>query len=212
MSVVNKVIFQGTRALFIVLLKIIASFRVYGRENLPAKGSFIIASNHVSYVDPGVVGIACDGYRISFMAKRELFESRRWRWWFEAMDSIPADRIARDSTPLKTAIKKLKNGGIVGIFPEGTRSPDGRMQKAEPGIGLLAEKTGVPIVPIYLSGTDNVLPRGGRWLRMHPVTARIGEAVKIDLPDAMRDKKERYFSIGEKVMQAIKELQDEETG
>jgi len=175
MSVVNKVIFQGTRALFIVLLKIIASFRVYGRENLPAKGSFIIASNHVSYVDPGVVGIACDGYRISFMAKRELFESRRWRWWFEAMDSIPADRIARDSTPLKTAIKKLKNGGIVGIFPEGTRSPDGRMQKAEPGIGLLAEKTGVPIVPIYLSGTDNVLPRGGRWLRMHPVTARIGE-------------------------------------
>jgi len=208
----KEAIFQGTRALFIVLLKVIASFRVYGRENLPAKGPFIIVSNHASYVDPGVIAIACDGYRISFMAKKELFKSRRWRWWFEATDCIPADRFARDSGPLKTAIKKLKSGKIVGIFPEGTRSPDGKMQKAEPGIGFLAEKTGAPIIPLYLSGTDSVLPRGGRWIRMHPVTARIGEAIKIDLSDAIRDKKKRYFSIGEKVMQAIKELQDEETG
>ena len=207
----NEIIFQGTRGLFMVLSKIIANLRVYGRENLPAEGPFIVASNHVSYVDPGIVGIACDGYRISFMTKRELFESRRWHWWFEAMDSIPADRVAKDSKPLKTAIKKLKNGKIVGIFPEGTRSPDGSIQKAEPGIGLLAEKTGAPIIPVYLSGTDSVLPRGARWLRMHPITARIGKAVKTDSLEAMPDKKERYFSIGEKVMQAIKELQDEET-
>ena len=210
MSLINDVIFQATRCLFIVLLKILANFRVYGRKNLPKNGPFIVASNHVSYVDPGVVAIACDGCRISFMAKRELCESRTWNWWFNAMDSIPADRTSRNFRSLKIAMKKLKNGGIVGIFPEGTRSLDGELKNAEPGIGLLAEKSGAPIIPIYLEGTSDVLPRGARFLRMHPIVARIGKAVNLDEAKSIHEKKARYYHIGEKVMQAIKSLRNEE--
>ncbi|NQU94960.1 MAG: 1-acyl-sn-glycerol-3-phosphate acyltransferase [Candidatus Omnitrophica bacterium] len=192
--------------IFEVLLKILCRLEVKGRENLPKKGPFIVASNHASFADPAVMGAACNTTRISFMAKRELFERPIFGAWCKAVGCIPVERRSGSSGALKKAIQILKRGQVLGIFPEGTRSLDGKLQKAEPGIGLLVAKAGVPVIPVYLSGTAGALPRGARVPRLHKVTAKIGK--KIDLNEILQihEKKKMYGAIGEKVMDAISRL------
>ncbi|MBL7155773.1 MAG: 1-acyl-sn-glycerol-3-phosphate acyltransferase [Candidatus Omnitrophica bacterium] len=195
-----------SRLIIKALLKILLKFEVTGRENLPKKGPFIMASNHASYIDPALVGVACNTAKISFMAKRELFERPFLGAWCKAVGCIPVERKTGAFQPLKEAIGKLVNGASVGIFPEGTRSKTGELQKAESGIGLIAYKAKAPIIPIYISGTEKALPRGQRRLRLCKVKAKIGKAVDISEAVKLSDKRELYAAIGSKVMESIASL------
>ena len=148
--------------------------RIYGREHIPAEGGFIIASNHVSYLDPVVMGISAIR-RINFMAKIELFQKQPLGFILRKLGAFPVKRGEADLWALKEAIKRLKKGTPVLIFVEGTRRIGDASFQAQAGVGFLAVKSGVPVVPAYIAGSDQVLPPGAKWFTRNRVIVTFGQ-------------------------------------
>lgn len=137
-------------------------WKVVGAENIPTGGGVIIAANHVSLWDPPVLGTAVPR-RIHFMAKEELFSNPIFSWLITKLGAFPVKRGTADRKAIRTALTLLENGSVLGIFPEGTRSKDGKLGAPEPGLALLALKSGVPVVPAAIIGTNKVF-QNGHWL------------------------------------------------
>ena len=169
--------------------------RIYGREHIPAQGGFIIASNHVSNLDPVVLGISAVR-RINFMAKIELFQKQPLGFILKELGAFPVKRGEADLWALKEAIKRLKKGMPVLIFLEGTRRIGDAPPQAQPGIGFLAVKSGVPVIPVFISGTQKVMPPGSRSWTRNPVSVRYG-------PPVVFDPKAPYEVIADTILQSI---------
>lgn len=180
--------------------------RVTGREHVPASGGAVIAANHCSYLDPPVMA-GCNNRRIvHFMARDTLFSNPIARWFFPRVAVIPLDRTRGDLGALKKAIATLKEGKVIGLFPEGTRSPDGQMHPAKGGIGFLIAKGEVPVVPLYISGTYEAFPKGAKKMRPSRVVARLGKPITPEEIRAAMPTKGDYGAVGELVMRRIREL------
>jgi 1-acyl-sn-glycerol-3-phosphate acyltransferase len=157
--------------------------RIEGLENVPASGPVIIASNHLSFIDSVVIPVAVRR-RVRFLAKAEYFTGRGLRGrgvaaFFRVIDAVPVERTGnRDSMrSLESALAVLREGTAFGIYPEGTRSRDGRLYRGRTGVGWLAVTSGAPVVPVALTGTDRVQPVGARGVRIAPVRVRFGPPV-----------------------------------
>ena len=164
------ILYHSTMLLFSVLN---GGIEVIGAENVPREGPVLMVANHISYLDPCVIGDASPR-RVIFMGKVELFKMPVVGWLLRGVDGIPVKRGEADTSAFRTTLARLKEGRLVCIFPEGTRSPDGTMQPAEGGAGLFATRTGCPVVPVYIRGTDKMLDRKGRFHRAR-VTMTMGE-------------------------------------
>ena len=195
-----------SRLYYKLILNLFFKFEIIGRENFPHKGPFIVVSNHVSYADPAVMGVSCNTVRVIFMAKQELFDKSLFGMWIKAVGCIPLSRHSGSSRPLKAALGKLKEGHVIGIFPEGTRSRDGKLQQAELGVGLLAIKSKAPIIPMYITGTQRALPVGAKGLTPCKIKAWVGKPVDITGSEDIKDKKETYKFVGKRIMDAIANL------
>jgi 1-acyl-sn-glycerol-3-phosphate acyltransferase len=155
-------------------------WRVEGRENLPPRqrGGMILITNHIHWVDIPVIGAMLPfSHRLSWLAKIELFENPIIGWWFRHMQVIPIKRGRRDLAALEAAETALKTGAVLLIFPEGHRSRDGRLQQGRGGAVRLAMRSGCPIIPAAIIGTEGGL-KG--VLSGHVVTVRIGKPYLID--------------------------------
>lgn len=137
-----------------LLARLLFGFRVSGAERVPRTGGLIIACNHISEMDPPVLGCAIPR-PISFMAKMELFSHRFGDYFLSKLNAFPVNRSGIDTRAIRTAIDYLKGGEAVVIFPEGTRSRDGRMLPVKAGISLIASASGVPVLPAFIWGTDH---------------------------------------------------------
>ncbi len=183
------------------LTKVISFFyfprRIYGREHISATGGFIIASNHVSNLDPVVMGISAIR-RINFMAKIELFQKQKQPLGFilKELGSFPVKRGGADLGAIKEALKRLKKGAPILIFVEGTRRIGKAPFQAQAGVGFLAVKSGVPVIPVFVSGTAKVMPPGSRSWTRHPVSVRYG-------PPVVFDPKAPYEAIADTILQSI---------
>lgn len=154
---------------------------VSGLEHVPDRGGVILASNHLSFADSVVIPIVIPR-KVVFLAKSDYFTGTGIkgtvnRLWFEGIDMLPVDR---DDTKaalnsLDTALGVLANGDAFGIYPEGTRSRDGRLYRGRTGVAHLALTAGVPVVPVGLSGTQDIQPVGSRLPRLAKVTVTVGE-------------------------------------
>ena len=146
-----------------------AFFRLYGQweivdyHKLPAEGPVIAAPNHVSYLDPEMVGAAITR-ECAFMARHDLWENRFLAWLLPKLGSFPVNREKPDRASIRSALEALERGLCLVIFPEGARSVDGRLRAAEPGIALLVQKSGAPVVPVALIGSERMLPVGASRL------------------------------------------------
>lgn len=156
---------------------------IVGKENVPQDGGVLLASNHLSFIDSFAIPVAAPR-KVSFLAKAEYFtgtgiKGRFVRGFMEAGDAIPVDRessgAAKDSLDL--ALEVLRDGKAFGIYPEGTRSRDGRLYRGRTGVAFLALTAGVPVVPVGLIGTDKVQPVGARGLKMADVTVSFGSPI-----------------------------------
>lgn len=134
--------------------KFLFGLTVTGRNRVPRRGGLIIACNHISEMDPPVLGCAIPR-AVAFMAKVELFGSRFSDYWFRKLNAFPVNRSSVDTKAIRTAIERLRNGEAVVIFPEGTRSHDGKLLPVKAGIGLVAVASGAPVVPTFIWGTDH---------------------------------------------------------
>ncbi len=159
------------------IAKTFFNYRVIGAENMIEEGPCIIAANHCSYLDPPLVGVACKR-AIHYLARKSLLEIPVLGPILPELNVIPVDQKNADRSALMGAIRVVKNGGAVLIFPEGTRSLNGELQPAQPGIGMIAAKTGAPIAPIWIEGSHGVLPKGSVLPRRREISVKIGVPVK----------------------------------
>lgn len=139
--------------------------KVIGAENIPERGAFIMAANHLSNWDPPFLGTFIKR-EIYYMGKEELFRNPIFAWWIRGLHVFPVKRGAADKTAIKTALTVLKGGHCLGIFPEGTRSKTGKIGKAEPGVSLIAAMTNVPIIPTAIVNTDKIFSHEVKFPRL----------------------------------------------
>lgn len=185
------------KALYIILFR----FSVRGKEHIPKKGAFILAGNHVSYLDPPAVGIACGRY-LSYMARDDLFIDPFFGWFLRSLRVFPVKRDSPDRSALIEASHHLKHGEGLVLFPEGSRNFNGRQSKAYPGVAFLAARMKVPVVPAYIEGTDNALPVNAKFIRLKKVSVRFGEPIRIEKMDSYQEAAdmimERIYSLKNK--------------
>jgi 1-acyl-sn-glycerol-3-phosphate acyltransferase len=181
-------------------------FRVVGKEGVPTRGGLILAANHVSYVDPLFIGAAILERPLHFMAKEELFQIPFIGALIRRLHTVPVRRGQVDYAAMKQSLRLLEEGEILAMFPEGTRGDGMVLQEAEEGIGFLAVRSGRPVVPVYLHGTDSVLPRGKRIPRVHPVTIYFGHPLRLGRDVSARVGRGSYRRLSEEVMKGIDEL------
>ncbi|HOB88057.1 MAG TPA: lysophospholipid acyltransferase family protein [Bacillota bacterium] len=164
------------RAILRFLMRIAFRMQVEGKESVPSQGGVILAANHLSGLDPIVVGCALDR-RVRFMAKHELFDNPILGFLIRSLGAFPVRRGKDDKDAFRTALEVLRSGEVLGIFPEGTRSAEGRLQKAYSGAAVLAEKTGAYLVPVGIIGTDKIMRKGAFLPKAGRVIVRFGEPI-----------------------------------
>jgi 1-acyl-sn-glycerol-3-phosphate acyltransferase len=179
-------------------------FRTIHRERMLKSGPVILAMNHQSYLDPPLAGITCDR-AIYFLARRTLLNVPLLGWLLPKLNVIPVNQEGIDRSALKSLIRVLKAGNAALIFPEGSRTLDGNLQPAEPGLGLIISKTLAPVVPMRIFGAHEALPRGG-GLRFVPITIVIGEPIFFTAADLTPPGKDLYKRLSQRVMDAITAL------
>lgn len=176
--------------------------RIEGRENVPPGGCLVV-SNHVSFLDPTTVGWGI-GREMFFLARKTLFKPPVLDKLLPHCNSIPIDRDGKDMSGLRRIITRLRNGEMILLFPEGTRSPDGSLQSAESGAGFIACKAQVPILPVRLYGTYEALSRHHKSLHYHPVRIVIGKPFLP--PTGSNLGKEDYEKLANRMMKEIGDL------
>lgn len=187
-----------------LLFKIFFRLEITGAENCPGSGALIVASNHASFLDPIIAGVAAPR-ALNFMARDSLFRNKIFGGILTSVNAFPLRREGADLGAMRLAIDKLCQGKAVLIFPEGTRSKYGNLGAPKAGIGLLAAMSGANILPCYIKGSIDVLPRRAVFPRFKKISVCIGKPVKFD-KDASG--KEYYMQIAEKTMAAISELKN----
>jgi 1-acyl-sn-glycerol-3-phosphate acyltransferase len=173
------------------MLAILGRPKVEGLEYVPQSGPVILASNHLAVMDSFYLPLVVRR-RITFLAKSEYFTGtglKGWlsRWFFTTVGQVPIDRSNADTAQaaLDTAERVLREGKLLGMYPEGTRSPDGRLYKGKTGLARLALETGVPVIPVAMIGTNVVNPPGTTMLRFGRVTVRFGKPMDFSRFDGL---------------------------
>lgn len=193
-------IYTLAKGILKVLFTIFLRMKVVGTENIPKDGPLVIASNHLSLLDPPVLGTAATR-KVHFMAKQELFVPVLGTL-YRILGAFPVRRGGADRTAIKHGIDILQNGKVLAIFPEGTRSKTGKLGKAEPGALMMASKAKATIVPACVIGTD--FRRQGRIWPL--VTVRFGKA--IEFPADAVVNKELLQNMTAELMENIAQLQE----
>lgn len=194
-------VFWLTWVMLRVFFGVFWRYRVTGAENLPATGPYILAANHRSNADPLLLGCTPRRYNF-FFAKRELFESRLLGFYIRALGAFPVDRGEADLGAVRHSLGVLKKGHVLVFFPEGTRSVSGDFLPAQAGLGMIALRAGVPVVPVYVHGTAQA---AGHLISRTPVQTRIGKPIDPAGVTRMRGRK-AYQEIADFVLDQIKEL------
>jgi len=185
--------------------KVFFGLKIYGEENLKFRENFIFASNHLSYADPPIVGSTLNR-EVTFLAKKELFENPIFAWLIRKYHAIPVDREEVDKTTMKLILQKLKSGESILMFPEGTRSRDGKLGQFKGGLGFIALNTRRTIIPIYISGSNKLKEC---FLRKEKLIVRMGPPIRIPLEYVTNNKKQDYILISKMVENELRMLKDE---
>lgn len=193
--------------IFLPLVAPLFKFRVVGKEKVPTTGGVILAANHVSYADTVFIGVGLVERQLHFMAKEELFRSTLFSGLIRGLNAFPVQRGQVDHAAIRQCLQRLERGEVLLMFPEGTRGDGVALRQPEEGIGFLAARSGCPVVPVHVQGTDKVLPRG-RWIpRFRRVTIYFGHPLRLTSANARREGRGSYRRFSEQVMKEIAELQ-----
>lgn len=162
--------------------------RVYGRENVPSKGAFLLVSNHQSYLDPIFCGVPL-GRQLSFLARESLFSNWLFGPLISSVNAIPLKLGQADTSAMRKVIRRLKEGRGVCLFPEGTRTSDGRITAFKPGFGLLCRRGGAAVVPVVVDGAFECWPRHKKIFSGGSVSVWYGQAITAEQATDMGDDK-----------------------
>jgi 1-acyl-sn-glycerol-3-phosphate acyltransferase len=197
---------------FRAIYKFYFGWRVYNPERVPLKGPVILASNHSSYVDPPLVGAGIKR-GINYLAREDLFRFPVVGWVLNNWNAVPVDREGGGARGLKAILDRLLDGGAIILFPEGTRSRDGKLQPARSGIGLTVIKSAAPVVPVRVFGTYEAFGRHMRFPRPRRIAVKYGqlmlfEQVRAEAKTCSKARlKQIYQQVADELMAAIAKLE-----
>jgi len=189
-----------------LLAKVFYGFRIIHRERVIQTGPVILATNHQSFLDPPLAGNASDR-AIFFLAKKSLMDVPILGWLLPKLNVIPVNLEGGDRSALKALIRILSAGECALVFPEGKRTPDGNLQPAEPGLGLVIAKTRAPVVPLRIFGAYDIWPIHGKLRFRGKITIVVGEAIYFSESDVEGGGKDFYMRLSQRVMDAIAALE-----
>jgi 1-acyl-sn-glycerol-3-phosphate acyltransferase len=208
--------YQVSRLVAGPLLRLLAPTRVVGSEYIPASGPAIVASNHLSIIDSIFLPLMVSR-PVTFAAKSEYFTGTRLRdrlvgAYLRSTNQLSTDREGARAAQamLDAALRRLDTGELFGIYPEGTRSPDGRLYRGRTGVGYLALRSGAPVIPVAMIGTDRILPPGRRLPRPGRIEIRIGEPLTFDEYRGQPAGARQRRAVTDEVVRAIQKLSGQE--
>ncbi|MBM7053268.1 lysophospholipid acyltransferase family protein [Streptomyces durocortorensis] len=198
------------------VLRLLFRPRIEGLENIPEDGAAIVAGNHLSFSDHFLMP-AIIKRRITFLAKAEYFtgpgiKGRLTAAFFRSAGQIPVDRSGKDAgqAAIREGLGVLSKGELLGIYPEGTRSHDGRLYKGKVGVAVMAITAGVPVIPCAMLGTFEIQPPGQKIPKIKQVAIRFGEPLDFSRYAGMEDQKAAIRAVTDEIMYAILELSGQE--
>ncbi|WP_030809034.1 lysophospholipid acyltransferase family protein [Streptomyces sp. NRRL F-2799] len=198
------------------VLRLVFRPRIEGLDHVPESGAAIIAGNHLSFSDHFLMP-AILKRRITFLAKAEYFtgpglKGRLTAFFFRSAGQIPVDRSGKEAgqAAVREGLKVLGRGELLGIYPEGTRSHDGRLYKGKVGVAVMALKAGAPVVPCAMIGTFEAQPPGRKIPRLRPIVIRFGEPLEFSRYEGMEDEKAVLRAVTDEIMYAVLELSGQE--
>ncbi|MBW4828768.1 MAG: 1-acyl-sn-glycerol-3-phosphate acyltransferase [Clostridiaceae bacterium] len=179
-----------------IIFRIIFRFKVTGKHNIPKEGKVILCSNHISDLDPLILGLVIPR-NIRFMAKKELFENKFLGGLVNGLGAFPVDRKSADLSAIRNSLSVLKNGEVLGIFPEGTRVNEENIENAKPGIALISIKAKAPVIPIYIES---------KYKPFSKIKINIGEPIYFNEYYGKKLKTEDYRVLSQEIMKSIYSL------
>jgi 1-acyl-sn-glycerol-3-phosphate acyltransferase len=197
-------------------LQVLYRPHVEGIEHIPSEGPAILASNHLSFSDSIFLPLVVDR-KITFLAKAEYFNSPGVKGWLtkqfmESVGQVPIDRTGGRASmaAIDTGVRVLREGHLLGVYPEGTRSPDGRLYRGRTGPARMALAAPAPVIPVAMIGTDKIQPTGQRVPNLHPLEIRIGTPLDFSRYAGMEDDRYVLRSMTDEIMYALMELSGQE--
>jgi 1-acyl-sn-glycerol-3-phosphate acyltransferase len=203
------VLYAFLKPIAVALMRLLFGLSSRGRENVPKTGPVLLVANHSSFLDPPLVG-GMTPRQVSFMAKEELFRVPFLGALIRRLNARPVRREGADAGALRTSLRVLQDNGVLLVFPEGTRGPEGTLRDPKPGVGMLAVLSGAPVVPVLIEGSGRAWPRGQRLPRRARVTVTFGPPKVFERKDA-EGRKTDYEAVSREMMAAIGRLTGRET-
>ena len=197
-------IYTVAKLISYIFCKIYFRLEVNGADNIPEKGGVLVASNHGSFLDPVIVGVGISR-QTYYLTKQSLFEIPIFRLLIKALHTIPVRRELVSVSTFKELIKSLNAKKAIILFPEGTRSLDGKLGQGKVGVGMIALKADVPIIPAYIDGAIKAFPKNGKWIYPKKIRVIFGKPI---MPNCKDLNKKNYREISTQVMQSISSLKE----
>ncbi len=197
--------YRFIRFLLKYLFGILFQLKVEGCENIPQTGSAIVAANHTSYLDPPLIGVSTKR-DVYYLARESLFKIWGFGWLIKKVHAFPVKTGVWDYSGFKTVFNLLHKNEIILVFPEGTRSKNGLLQKPYLGIGMIIYKMKVPVIPALITGAHKALPRGSKKLRINRIKVEFGKPISLEDYFDKTKNKQTYKLISEKIMEEIEKL------
>jgi len=203
-----RILYYITRFTLYCMAVPLFRFTAHGMRHIPERGRIILASNHASNLDPLFVGVAAPR-RINYLAKKELFSNRLFGFILRKICSaLPVDRDQMDRTTLREIFRLLEHEEMMLVFPEGTRTHDGRLGEAKLGVGLIAHHAKATVIPAYVRGSYEILPRHAKRIHLNRCVVSFGPPVELDALYRQGKSKEVYKRIGDRIMESIRRLEE----
>ena len=198
-----------TKVVLSITYKLFFGFKSFGSENIPndARG-VIFTPNHASYLDPPLIGISTERH-VTYLAKEYLFRVFILRTLLRWLGVLPIKSESQDFRSMRQLLRILKEGKRIVVFPEGTRSLDGNFKSVEGGVGFLALKSETWVVPTYIRGTFDALPKGAKWFKCAPVRIYYGKPFIPAFNKELLNCADLYLAVSEVIMAEVKKIKEE---
>ncbi len=181
---------------------------VYNEHLIPKSGGVLIVSNHASYLDPPIIGVGARYRPVHFMARDTLWNNTFGNWWLNNVGCIPVSRGTGDIAALKKSINLLKGGNVLSVFPEGTRSDDGKIKKFKSGIGFIIEKSKCVVIPAYIDGSFKAFSKYSKLIKPYKIKVIFGNPISNREFLEIGSGKKSYNLYSDLIMNNIKEIRD----
>ena len=194
--------YHSARCIIRPMLDVLSHLESHGNRHIPKQGDVVLPSNHVSFLDPIIIG-ASTVRELHFLGTDAYFHIPCLGWFLTNVNSFPIKRGTPDRRALKEALSRLKTGKALLVFPEGTRSPDGTLGKTKNGVSFMIHHSNVPTIPVFLNGAERFLPRGSKFIRPTQLSVTFGAPLDFTTLRGIHTKREMYRRMNEQIHQAI---------